>query len=262
MGLHLAFTSGVHFPKLTMASRFLYAVLGLNALLLLSQRFQWLGFNQHKGWTVLIAVATTAVSLLLMLGWFVLRQIRGKPQFRLAMVLLLVLTVAVPTAWLAWDIRRANQQKAVLELIRERGGWFRYQADDEERSFRLPGVVSNWLAASLGPDFFSEVAWMDMASSDGIEQLKDVRHLHGVDLSGCRVTDASLEHLSELVHLKHLCLDRTQITDHGLAHLQDLDEMEYLWLRQTRVTDAGLEKLRKELPNCQFKHSLLPAGTK
>ncbi len=49
-----------------------WLVLGLLAvegLLWLSERFQWFGFNLHKGWTVLIAVAV-AVFLLAVLIWF------------------------------------------------------------------------------------------------------------------------------------------------------------------------------------------------
>ena len=48
------------------------AVLGLLAVegfLWLSERFHYLPFNDHKGWTVLIAVASVGV-LLLMFLWF------------------------------------------------------------------------------------------------------------------------------------------------------------------------------------------------
>ena len=36
-------------------------LLVVEGLLWLSERFQWFGFNHHKGWTVLVAVALSAV---------------------------------------------------------------------------------------------------------------------------------------------------------------------------------------------------------
>ena len=41
--------------------RFVIGLLVLEGFLLLSQRFQWLGFNRHKGCTVLIAMAIVGV---------------------------------------------------------------------------------------------------------------------------------------------------------------------------------------------------------
>ena len=50
--------------------RLVLAVLALEGFLVLSERFQWFAFNQHKGWTVLIAVASVGVFFLLMFLWF------------------------------------------------------------------------------------------------------------------------------------------------------------------------------------------------
>jgi len=36
--------------------------LAVTNILFLSERFQWFGFNTHKGWTVLIAVASVGVA--------------------------------------------------------------------------------------------------------------------------------------------------------------------------------------------------------
>ena len=45
------------------------ALLAVLGILFVSERFQWFAFNEKKGWTVLIAVATVAAFLLLMLLW-------------------------------------------------------------------------------------------------------------------------------------------------------------------------------------------------
>ena len=42
----------------------------MTGVLFLSERFQWFGFNSHKGWTVLIAVAGVGVVLAFMLLWW------------------------------------------------------------------------------------------------------------------------------------------------------------------------------------------------
>ena len=49
--------------------RLVIGLLVVEWLLWLSERFQYFGFNQHKGWTVLIAVASVGVAMLVMLLW-------------------------------------------------------------------------------------------------------------------------------------------------------------------------------------------------
>ena len=46
------------------------ALLALEGFLLLSAWFRWFPFNQHKGWTVLIAWRASGAALLLMFLWF------------------------------------------------------------------------------------------------------------------------------------------------------------------------------------------------
>jgi hypothetical protein len=45
--------------------RIVVGLLVVEGFLLLSERFHWFSFNAHKGWTVLIAVATVGLTLLL-----------------------------------------------------------------------------------------------------------------------------------------------------------------------------------------------------
>ena len=45
-------------------------LLALEGFLLLSAWFRWFPFNQHKGWTVLICLATVGAALVLMFLWF------------------------------------------------------------------------------------------------------------------------------------------------------------------------------------------------
>src|SRR6476659_8632156 len=49
----------------------LYAVLLAEVFLLVSDQFRWFVFNVHKGWAVLICLATIALVMLLLSLWFV-----------------------------------------------------------------------------------------------------------------------------------------------------------------------------------------------
>ena len=76
----------------------------------------------------------------------------------------------------------------------------------------------------------------------------------GVDLSGVRITDATLKPLTLLPHLEMLLLSGTDVTDEGLKHLHGLNSLRTLFLRQTKVTDAGVADLQRALPDCVVYH--------
>ena len=96
--------------------RCVVALLALEGFLLLSAWFRWFSFNQHKGWTVLICLATVGAALVLMFLWFLAALIfRLRFQFSLLALLLLVVVVAVPCSWLATEMKAAREQKAAVE---------------------------------------------------------------------------------------------------------------------------------------------------
>ncbi len=96
----------------------LLVLLAVEGLLWLSERFQWFAFNQHAGWTVLIALAGVGVFLLLMLFWYVLALVfRWRFQFSILWLLVLTLAVALPCSWLAAEIKRRGGRR------RPRGCW-------------------------------------------------------------------------------------------------------------------------------------------
>ena len=57
----------------------LVAMFIVEAFLLLSEQFHWFAFNEHRGWTVLVAVGSVGVTLVLMLAWFVAALIFQRP---------------------------------------------------------------------------------------------------------------------------------------------------------------------------------------
>ena len=80
--------------------RCVVALLALEGFLLLSAWFRWFPFNQHKGSTVLITIASVGVILLLMFLWFLAALVfRWRFQFSILALLVLTLVVAVPFSW-------------------------------------------------------------------------------------------------------------------------------------------------------------------
>lgn len=75
--------------------RLVLTLLAVEGLLWLSDRLGWPTW--HKGYTVLIAVASAAVAMLLMLGWLAASlAFRWRFQFGIRSLLVLVVAVAIP----------------------------------------------------------------------------------------------------------------------------------------------------------------------
>ena len=103
--------------------RLLGPLLAVEGILWLSARFQWFALNQHKGWTVVAAIATVGVFVALMLVWFVLALVLGwRFQFSIASLLVLAVAVALPFSWLGTEMKGARTQREAVAAILEAGG--------------------------------------------------------------------------------------------------------------------------------------------
>jgi hypothetical protein len=78
----------------------------------------------------------------------------------------------------------------------------------------------------------------------GLAQLKELKNLEVLDLSGCDITDAGLENLRSFNGLRWLNVFRTRLTGAGFQHLKGLTELRELHMAETEVADAGLEHLK------------------
>ena len=65
------------------------------------------------------------------------------------------------------------------------------------------------------------------------------------------ITDTGLENLKGMTKLRGLDLGFTSVSDAGLKHLKGLTNLTYLELQHSEVTDAGKDKLQAALPNCK-----------
>ncbi|MGO8688755.1 MAG: leucine-rich repeat domain-containing protein [Thermoguttaceae bacterium] len=232
--------------------RCVLGLLALEALLLLSEWFQWFPFNQHKGWTVLIAIATVGAALVLMFLWFLAALLfRLRFQFSILSLLVLMLAVAVPFSWLTVEREQARKQRAAVDWIEKAGGFVLYDYEFDPSGNPIPAAKPpgpSWLRKPLGDDYFADVTVVDLhgqeVSDAGLEHLKGLAQLRGLELCGTKVSDVGLEHLKALTQLRWLQLDGTQVSDAGLVHLKGFTQLQELFLGGTQVSDAGLENLR------------------
>jgi len=103
------------------------------------------------------------------------------------------------------------------------------------------------------PDY-SILLSLDLARRASDLSKAEQNQVVGVNLSGVRITDATLKPLALLPDLETLILNETDITDDGLKHLHSLRSLRTLFLRQTKVTDAGAADLQEALPECVVYH--------
>jgi hypothetical protein len=234
--------------------RLLVVLLVVEAVLLLSERFHWFPFNEHKGWTVLIALAAVGVFLLLMLIWFVFALLfRRRFQFSLRSLLVLTVNVAIPFSWLAVEMKRAEEQKAFLETVT-------FKRYDYQRNCTTLSEPA-WICNLMGEDFFADVSELMIwrlygqgISDTELNYVEEMSQLKWLMLNDITFTDAGLCHVRGLSQLELLQLRNAQVTDAGLECIQGLNQLKELDLRQTQVTDAGIAKLQKALPNCKISH--------
>jgi hypothetical protein len=128
----------------------------------LSQQFQWFAFNGRKGWTVLIGGAVLGLAMVVMLAWLLVSLLfRWRFQFSLRSFLLLVVAFAVPAAWFAAELRRAETQRQTVAAIRAAGAWvhhdYRWDYFDDENGYGgyrfdpelpAPEWLLNWIGAA------------------------------------------------------------------------------------------------------------------
>ena len=143
------------------------ALVAVEFLLLLSERFQWLALNQHKGCAVLIASALAVVVVLLGLNWLIASMIlHWRFQFSIRTLLLLMLAVAIPFAWLSAEMKRANEQRLIAETFDNANIDWNYAYDPGGES-----LLQRRVRMLFGIDF---VAGIDRASPTDNARLKTV----------------------------------------------------------------------------------------
>jgi hypothetical protein len=229
----------------------------VEGLLWLSERYKWFAFNEKKGWTVLVAVASVGLVFAVMLLWLLASLLfRWRFQFSIRSLLVLTVAVALPCSWLAGEMKTAREQKKAVAAMQALHGWVLYDYQvffdraytDENAKPPEPA----WLGALLGNDFFHDAAELRLDGSDAdkitdadMEPLERLPGLQSLNLDRTAVSDKGLEHVKGMTRLRELCLRCPRVTDAGLKCLAGLTKLEQLWLwGDEQVGDAGLASLK------------------
>jgi hypothetical protein len=225
--------------------------------LFLSERYQWLPFNEHKGWTVLIAVGVVVAAVLVMLLWgLVCLCLRRRFQFSFRSLLVFLVVLSVPLGWFAWEMQKARRQREAVAAIVKAGGWVRYyefvEFDPMWKSEATQPLRPAWLRKLLGEDFLNDALSVACVRDDDVKRLKGNMNVRVLILTGNRVTDASLEHVETLSDLHVLYLSSHQFTDAALKNLEGMTGLRELYYCGGPITDEGVTKLQQALPNCKI----------
>ena len=249
--------------------RLLAALLATEGLLFLGDWCRCSPFNEHKGYAVLIALASVGVFLLVMFAWFLASLFfRWRFQFSIRLLLVLMLAVALPCSWLSVEIRNAERQRVAAEEVRKHGGWgpgdssagdvtpgglVMYDCAYDptgrflgDRSPIPPGPA--WLRRMLGEQFFTHVIAASVSTDEGLEHLQAFPRLKSLELFN-EIGGPSLEKLATLPTLQELHLKDAGVTDATFEHLRRVTQLQELDIERrgnfagANVTDRGLAYL-------------------
>jgi hypothetical protein len=268
-------------------------LLAVEVFLLSCDRFGWLGFREHRGWTVSIALLSVVAALLLAI------RVRHPSwnQFSLRTLLVFTLIVALAAAWLRTAMESKRHEREAVAAIVAAGGrvdydyqWENRQGGQPESNVKPPGP--DWLRRLLGDNFFADVRSISVLERPlrdvkiVVANLDDVAGARSLYFNDSSLTDDGLAHVKGLYRLETLYLERTKITDAGLATLQGLSRLRnlglrgnnltdaalpilkslrslsYLDLKETQISESGAEELPKALPQCSVDYRRGKATTR
>ncbi len=223
-------------------------LLAMEGFLFLHDRILWSSPSQQQQWTVLIlTVACEAAFVSLVLRAAVAASCRLRIPFNPSA--LVVLAVAFACIWLPGKWQKARNQRETVAVIERAGGRVLYDYQVDENGNEIdeatpPGLP--WLQATCGPDFFRNIASVELPRADeaALESIGELRRLRKLSLYGRQITDFTLEYFKGLTRLRRLRLRNTAITDQGLEHLRGMTDLEDLDVSNTLVSNEGIKHLK------------------
>jgi hypothetical protein len=197
-------------------------------------------------------------------------------QFSLRSLLIFVLALAIPCAWLGHSIEKKRKEREAVEAILKAGGIVVYD-------YQKPSMISGrtfkpveephgpaFLRTLLGENFFCEVYAVQHTNAtltdDEIESLQRFPHLEDLNLSDCHMSATAAAHLGRLAALRGLALggasplnfdqikklkqletlslSTAKVSDEDVVDIKELSQLRILFLDRTNVTDVCLEELK------------------
>jgi internalin A len=170
-------------------------------------------------------------------------------QFSMRSLMVFVVVVAIPCAWIARRIESKRREREVVQALVRLGATeicYDYEMADPAHP---PGP--EWARRWLGDDFFSDVVKVELPfgelDDDDWSLFRELPHLRELHLGQSNINDARLKCLGGLSQLQKLTVYSEAITDAGLIHLRGLTQIQELDLSDTKIGDEGLA-IVKEMP--------------
>jgi VanZ family protein len=149
--------------------------------------------------------------------------------------------------WLGDSIERYALQQEFIGEIQSRGG----QVDVRQL---------DWLAGEIGEDFAQVMETIDSVALVGpkfddatiaalVKRQDILGQIHGLNLTGSRVTDAGAAKLTAFAYLRRLDLSGTGVSNAALKTCARLTKLEWLGVVHTRVNRLGRFWLRVARPD-------------
>lgn len=136
----------------------------------------------------------------------------------------------------------------------DRGPGYFSVPDGYEVRIRIKGIDDQQLATLVKEMEGVEVVhFLDLAenrniTNDGLQHLKSLTQLTGMNLSSCSITDTGLKHLIELPRLAYLNLSYcNRLSDPSLKYLESNRHLEYIDIQGCLgISKAALSRVRRK----------------
>jgi hypothetical protein len=233
-----------------------YVLLAVELGLFTCEHYCWFGFEEHKGWAVIFALASVLLTLLFVVLCYISSLFfRTQFQYSLKTLLFFFVPVAIICSWLSTEYQQSKQQKdfdnALSEMWNNNNGKTTTEA---LYNYHRNVTTNKWapsnpcpfgltcLADIFGDDFFSSVDRLYTVNTDWrfIRRYKSAFH-HLKYLMCGKITDADMEDIVNYQQLTTFILSSPNVTDTGFRNIKSLKNLEYLEISDLILSDESMK---------------------
>ncbi len=173
------------------------------------------------------------------------RPCRIWPRFTLRVLLIFVTLVAVGLGY--WT-HRAREQGRIVKRIQDGGGMVCYERDGPDAPEPRSAVIE-WLAKSLGRDYFESVVEADIQEREQVPDVVKLCRVTRLYISCDELDDQDVARLANCPYIEVLNLGvdgeyrLTKVTDRSLLVLSRLPRLRVLHIRGAGLSEQGISAL-------------------
>ncbi|PQO36577.1 hypothetical protein [Blastopirellula marina] len=172
-------------------------------------------------------------------------------SFSIRGMLLLILVISVPLAWIGRDLWQSRLEEAVVLRVNRNYGSVTYDYQEENLFIPSEPPGNRLLRSIFGNHLYARVVSivaLNPLGNDTIVKFPDLRSLETLQLGSETLDDEAIEALVQIPKLQRLILKNTEITPQQLHRLAESRSIESIWLEQSCTTDDHLLELQ-HFPN-------------